>query len=63
MEKQENKPQNQWKLNDECAWFIGENREQIRLTQHPEPCAFQHTVNWLNRQVSRSLKMVHEHDK
>ena len=63
VDKEENKPQNQWKLNAEWAWFIGENREKIKLTQQPQPCTFQRTVHWLDRQVSRSLKMVHEHDK
>lgn len=63
VDKEENKPQSQWKLNADWAWFIGENREKIKLTQQPQPCTFQRTVHWLDRQVSRSLKMVHEHDK
>lgn len=63
VDKEENKPQSQWKLNTEWAWFIGENREKIKLTQQPQPCTFQRTVHWLDRQVSRSLKMVHEHYK
>ena len=25
-------PKNQWKTNDDWAWFVGENREPIRLT-------------------------------
>ena len=40
-----------------------EIRELLKLTQQPQPCTFQRTVHWLDRQVSRSLKMVHEHDK
>ena len=37
VEREDDKPKNQWKTNDDWAWFVGENREPIRLTTKPEP--------------------------
>ena len=38
------KPKSQWKTNDDWAWFVGENREPIRLTTKPEPYTLQKSV-------------------
>lgn len=47
-----------WKLNEEWAWFIGNNRERLKLTTKPEPYSFQRTLNWLSHQVAPTLKVA-----
>ena len=37
-------------MNDDWAWFVGENREPIRLTTKPEPYTLQKALHWLQRQ-------------
>lgn len=37
VDKDDDKPRSDWKLNDEWAWFIGENRDSMKLTTKPEP--------------------------
>ena len=55
--------QNQWKTNDDWAWFVGENREPIRLTTKPEPYTLQKALHWLQRQVAPTIKMVQALDR
>ena len=43
--------------------FIGETRESIQLTPQPEPYTLQKALNWLQRQVAPTIKMVQELDK
>lgn len=45
------------------AWFIGENREPIRLTTKPEPYTLQKALHWLQRQVAPTIKMVQALDR
>ena len=37
VDREDDKPKSQWKMNDDWAWFVGDNREPIRLTTQPEP--------------------------
>ena len=37
VDREDDKPKSQWITNDDWAWFVGENREPIRLTTKPEP--------------------------
>lgn len=55
VDKDDTKPRSDWKLNEEWAWFIGSNREQLKLTTKPEPYSFQRTLNWLSHQVAPTL--------
>ena len=63
VDPEENKPKSRWKLNAQWAYFIGENREAIKLTTQPEPFTLERAVRWLHRQVAPTLKMVQELDK
>ena len=54
---------NQWKTNDDWAWFVGGNREPIRLTTKPEPYTLQKALHWLQRQVAPTIKMVQALDR
>ena len=51
------------KTNDDWAWFVGENREPIRLTTKPEPYTLQKALHWLQRQVAPTIKMVQALDE
>ncbi|NOW06742.1 MobT family relaxase [Clostridium beijerinckii] len=63
VDKEDGKPRSDWKLNEEWAWFIGENRESMKLTTKPEPYSFRRTLNWLSRQVAPTLKMAMKLDE
>ncbi len=58
VDKEDSKPRSDWKLNEEWAWFIGNNRERLKLTTKPEPYSFQRTLNWLSHQVAPTLKVA-----
>ena len=55
--KEEKKRRSQWRLQEQWAWFIGENRQELRLTTKPEPYTLEKTFRWLGRQVAPTLKM------
>ncbi|HGH5378638.1 TPA: replication initiation factor domain-containing protein [Clostridioides difficile] len=63
VDREDDKPKSQWKINDDWAWFVGENREPIRLTTKPEPFTLQKALHWLQRQVAPTIKMVQELDR
>lgn len=63
VDKDDTKPRSDWKLNEEWAWFIGSNREQLKLTTKPEPYSFQRTLNWLSHQVAPTLKVAMKLDE
>ena len=63
VDREDGKPKNKWKLNADWAWFIGENREKLKLTTQPEPYTLERALQWLHRQVAPTLKMVAELDK
>lgn len=63
VDREDDKPKSKWKLNAEWAWFIGENRERLKLTTQPEPFTLERAIHWLHRQVAPTLKLVHELDK
>ncbi|MFR2435500.1 MAG: replication initiation factor domain-containing protein [Hungatella sp.] len=56
-------PKGSWELDEDWAWFIGENRESIRLTTQPEPYTLQRAISWVQRQVAPTIKMLRELDK
>lgn len=58
VDKEEEKPRSEWPLNQEWAWFIGENRDSIRLTTQPEPYSFDRTLRWLAHQVAPTWKIA-----
>lgn len=58
VDRDNTKPRSDWNLNEEWAWFIGENRESMKLTTKPEPYSFQHTLNWISHQVAPTLKVA-----
>lgn len=63
VDKEDKKTRSDWKLNNEWAWFIGENRESMKLTTKPEPYSFKKTLNWISRQVAPTLKMAMKLDE
>ena len=63
VDREDGKPKSRWKLNADWAWFIGENREKLKLTTQPEPYTLEKALQWLHRQVAPTLKMVAELDK
>ncbi|SHK42637.1 phage replication initiation protein [Clostridium cavendishii DSM 21758] len=63
VDKEDKKPRSDWKVNNEWAWFLGENRESMNLTTKPEPYSFRKTLNWISRQVAPTLKMAMKLDE
>lgn len=63
VDRDNEKPRSEWQLNEEWAWFIGENRESMKLTTKPEPYSFQRTLNWLSHQVAPTLKVAMKLDE
>ena len=60
VDKEENKPVSEWKLNEKWAWFIGEGRPPLKLTTKPEPYTLSKTLRWISRQVDPTLLMLEE---
>ena len=58
MDKEADKKRSDWKLSVRWAWFIGENREPLKLTTKPEPYTLDRTLRWIQRQVDPTLKML-----
>ena len=58
VDRDDNRPRCDWKLNDEWAWFIGKHRDRLKLTTKPEPYTYERTLNWLARQVAPTLKVA-----
>ena len=50
VDREDDKPKSQWKMNEDWAWFVGDNREPIRLTTKPEltPCK-RHCIGYKDR--------------
>ena len=63
VDREDDKPKSQWKMNEDWAWFVGDNREPIRLTTKPEPYTLQKALHWLQRQVAPTIKMVQALDE
>ena len=62
-DKEPDKRKSDWKTNVRWAWFIGEGRPPVKLTTKPEPYTLERTLNWLQRQVAPTLKMLKQIDK
>lgn len=60
VDKEENKPVGEWKLNEKWAWFIGEGRPPLKLTTKSEPYTLSKTLRWIARQVDPTLLMLEE---
>ena len=58
VDRKNGQPKSQWKISEDCAWFIDENRELIHLTTKPEPYTLQKALHWLHRQAAPTIKMV-----
>ena len=58
VDKEADKKRRDWKLSVRWAWFIGENREPLKLTTKPEPYTLDRTLRWIQRQVDPTLKML-----
>ena len=63
VDREDDKPKRQWKINEDWEWFIDKNREPIRLTTKPKPFTLEKALHWLQRQVAPTIKMVRELDK
>ena len=51
------------KLDQYRAWFIGDNRQSLKLTTKPEPYTLDRTLRWVQRQVGATLKKLKKIDK
>lgn len=58
VDKVENQRRSAWPISESWAWFIGKNREKLKLTTQPEPYSFERTLSWLQRQVAPTLKIA-----
>ncbi len=58
VDKEADKKGSDWKLSVRWTWFIGENREPLKLTTKPEPYTLDRTLRWIQRQVDPTLKML-----
>lgn len=58
VDRDDTKPRSDWPINEQWAWFIGENRGCMRLTTKPEPYSLERTLNWISHQVAPTLKMA-----
>ena len=63
VDEEPDKRKNDWKLNERWAWFIGDNRQSLKLTTKPEPYTLDRTLRWVQRQVAPTLKMLKKIDK
>lgn len=63
VDKDITKPRSKWKINDEWAFFIGKDRQALKLTTQPEPYSIRRTLNWISRQVAPTLKMTMKIDQ
>ena len=63
VDEEPDKRKNDWRLNDHWAWFIGDNRQSLKLTTKPEPYTLDRTLRWVQRQVAPTLKMLKKIDK
>jgi phage replication initiation protein len=63
LDQVDKKPRGEWPLNQQWAWFIGENRESMKLTTQPEPYSFDRTLRWLERQVAPTWKIATKLDE
>lgn len=62
-DKEPDKRKSDWKTNIRWSWFIGEGRPPVKLTTKPEQYTLERTLNWLQRQVAPTLKMLKQIDK
>ena len=62
VDEEPDKRKNDWKLNDRWSWFVGDQRQKLKLTTKPEPYTLERTFNWLQRQVAPTLKMLKKID-
>lgn len=58
-----NKQRSKWPTNERWLWFIGKNRQELRLTTEPQPYTIERTLNWLAHQVAPTLKMAMKLDQ
>lgn len=63
VDKDPNKPRNQWKSNAHWLNFLGKSQRSLRLTSQPEPYSFDRTLNWLGHQVAPTLKLALQIDQ
>lgn len=56
------KEKKDWNVNERWAWFLGEHRDELKLTSDPKPFSIFDTYQWLEHQVAPSWKMAKEID-
>ena len=52
------KKKSSWKMDTAWEYFMGKNREKLKLTTEPKPMELSRTLLWLRRQVAPTLKML-----
>ena len=62
-DKEVDKRRSEWKINEKWAYFIGSDRGRLKLTTKPEPYTLTRTLNWIDRQVAPTWKMLQKIDR
>ncbi|BFK26056.1 MobT family relaxase [Blautia producta] len=62
-DREEGKERSEWKMNEKWAYFIGSDRERLKLTTKPEPYTLTRTLAWIDRQVAPTWKAIEEIDR
>ena len=57
VDEEPDKRKNEWKLNDRWAWFIGENRQSLKLTTKPEPYTLYRTLRWVQKTKTQDVNL------
>ena len=63
VDKEVDKRRSEWKTNEKWAYFIGSDRRRLKLTTQPEPYTLTRTLNWIDRQVAPTWKMLQKIDR
>lgn len=63
VDQKKGKVREDWEMNRDWLWFIGKDRDKLRLTTQAEPYELNKTKNWMSHQVASSQKMLAEIDK
>lgn len=62
-DKEVGERRSEWKTNEKWAYFIGSDRRRLKLTTQPEPYTLTRTLNWIDRQVASTWKMLQKIDR
>ncbi len=62
VDRSEEVTRDKWITNSDWTYFVGANRNRLKLTTEPEPYTLDKTLVWLQNQVAPTLKMIKKID-